>query len=239
MDSGGREAPADPRTRLVWDLPVRVIHWAIVVTAIGSYLTQEVLEDAFRYHVWCGYTMLVLVATRLVWGFVGPRHARFTSFVRGPRAVWRYARSLVRPPHETHAGHNPLGGWMVIALLAMLAAQAATGLFANDEIMEVGPLFGYVSVELSNELTSLHKRLFDWLAAAAGVHVLAVLGYLVVRRENLVTPMFTGRKPSQWVPPEQALGRSRAWLAIAIAALAAAALAWTVSRAPEASLSFF
>ncbi|HKZ73102.1 MAG TPA: cytochrome b/b6 domain-containing protein, partial [Steroidobacteraceae bacterium] len=132
MDPRPTDTIADPRTRLVWDLPVRVMHWGIVLAGIGSYVTQEIADDSFRLHVWCGYTMLVLVATRIAWGFAGPRHARFASFVRGPRAVLRYAASLVRAPHEIHAGHNPLGGWMVLLLLAMLMAQAVSGLFAND-----------------------------------------------------------------------------------------------------------
>src|SRR5688500_16260535 len=80
MDAPRSGAIADPRTRLVWDLPVRVMHWGIVLAGIGSYVTQEILDDAFRYHVWFGYTMLVLVLTRIVWGFVGSAHARFSSF---------------------------------------------------------------------------------------------------------------------------------------------------------------
>jgi cytochrome b len=215
------------------------MHWGIVLTGTGSYLTQEVLDDAFRWHVWCGCTMLVLVGTRIAWGFVGPAHARFSRFVRAPRAVWRYARSLVRAPHEVHAGHNPLGGWMVILLLAMLLAQATLGLFANDEIMETGPLFGYVSVETSDELTDIHEDLFDWIAIAAGLHVLAVFTYLIVRRENLITPMFTGRKPAAWVQPHEAIDRSRTGLALAIAVVLAGILGWIVRSAPEASLSFF
>jgi cytochrome b len=239
MHAAKGAAIADPHTRLVWDLPVRVMHWGIVAAGVGSYVTQELLDDAFRYHVWCGYTMLVLVTTRILWGFVGSRHARFSSFLRSPRAVWRYARSLARPPHEIHAGHNPLGGWMVIVLLGLICAQALSGLFANDEIAETGPLFGYVSVATSDELSDLHEDLFDWLLAAAGLHVTAVFMYLIVRRENLITPMLTGRKPAQWVPAGEAIDRSRAWRALIIAASVAAVLAWVVRSAPEASLSYF
>ncbi|MGH8286604.1 MAG: cytochrome b/b6 domain-containing protein [Steroidobacteraceae bacterium] len=238
MGAPGIEAVAHPRSRLVWDLPVRVMHWGIVIAGAGSYVTQKIVDDWFSAHVWFGYTMLVLVTTRIVWGFVGSRHARFASFVRGPAAAWRYARSLVRDLHELHAGHNPVGGWMVIVLLAMLLTQAVTGLFANDEIIETGPLFGYVSVATSDALTSLHEDLFDWLLVAAGAHVVAVLMYLFVRRENLIAPMITGRKPAEWVRADEAIDRSRAWLAVLIAAILAAALAWVVSSAPEASLSF-
>ncbi|HKZ73191.1 MAG TPA: cytochrome b/b6 domain-containing protein, partial [Steroidobacteraceae bacterium] len=233
------DAIADPRTRLVWDLPARVMHWGIVLAGVGSYVTQKVADDAFRLHLWCGYTMLVLVATRIAWGFVGPRHARFASFVRGPRAVLRYAASLVRRPHEIHAGHNPLGGWMVLLLLAMLMAQAVSGLFANDEVLETGPLFGYVTVSTSDALTDLHETLFDWLLVAAGAHIVAVLLYLLVRRENLIVPMLTGRKPAAWVRDEEAIDSSRAWLAALIATSVAGALALAVRSAPEASLSFF
>jgi cytochrome b len=230
---------ADPRTRLVWDLPVRVMHWGIVLVGVGSYVTQEVTDDYFWLHVWCGYAMFLLVATRIVWGFVGPRHARFASFVRGPRAVLRYALSLVRRPHEVHAGHNPLGGWMVVLLLALLLTQTVTGMFANDEVLETGPLFGYVSLSTSDDLTDVHEELINWLLVAAGAHVAAVLMYLLVRRENLIVPMLTGKKPAAWVREEEAIERSRAWLAVLIAAVLAGALALIVRNAPQATLSFF
>jgi cytochrome b len=226
--------PAPQGKALVWDLPVRVMHWSLVLAVCGSWATQELEGDWFRYHVWCGYAVLLLVTTRLLWGFVGTRHARFASFVRGPRAIIGYLRGGVQ-----YAGHNPLGALMVVALLLMLATQAITGLFANDQIMNTGPLFGYVSNATSDRLTSIHGQLFDLLLAAIAVHVAAAFVYLFLKRENLILPMITGRKPAEQVPPEQAIDASRAWLALLILAVLSGVLFWILRNAPEASLFMF
>ena len=218
----------------VWDLPVRVMHWSLVLAVCGSWATQELEGDWFRYHVWCGYAVLLLVTTRLLWGLVGTRHARFTNFLRGPRAILGYLRGGVH-----YAGHNPLGALMVIALLAMLLTQAITGLFANDQIMNTGPLFGYVSNATSDRLTSIHGQLFDLLLAAIALHVAAAFVYLFIKRENLILPMITGRKPTSQVSPGETISSSRAWLALLIFSLLSGGLYWILRNAPEASLFSF
>lgn len=225
--------------RLVWDLPVRIMHWGLVVAVAGSFVTQKAPGDWFRFHVWCGYAVLALTVTRILWGFFGTRHARFASFLRGAAATLRYGRSLIVPPYDRHAGHNPLGAWMVVLLLALLAMQATTGLFANDQIMNTGPLFGYVSIVTSDRLTSVHERLEEWILAAIALHVLAALAYLFVRRENLIGPMFTGTKPAAWVAADQAIRGSRLWLAALLFGAVCAAIAWIVRTAPEGSLALF
>lgn len=223
---------------LVWDVAVRIIHWALLVSVVGAWLTRELEGDWFAWHTRFGYAVLVLVATRIIWGFVGTRHARYADFLRGPRAIIRYLRSsgTSAPPH---AGHNPLGALMIIALLGMLLAQALTGLFANDQVFETGPLFGYVTIDTSDRLTSLHKQLFDWIVAAVAVHVAAAFFYLWARRENLILPMITGRKRPEHVPPGQGIESSRLWLALLVAAVLIIALVWVVRTAPEASLYVF
>jgi len=225
--------------RLIWDLPVRVIHWTLFVAILGSWYTQEAEGDLFRYHLWCGYTVLVLVLVRIAWGFVGTRHARFASFLRGPRAAVVYARELLSGRASGYPGHNPLGAWMVVLLLTLLLTQACTGLFANDQIMNTGPLFGFVSVALSDRLTSIHKTNFDWILVAGGVHIAAAFGYLLVKRENLITPMITGRKAEYAASAADAVSASRSWLAVLILLAVATGLAWIVRRAPEATLSIF
>lgn len=230
----GESVPPPRGGERVWDLPVRVMHWALVLAVCGSWATQEIEGDWFRYHVWCGYAVLLIVATRLLWGFVGTRHARFVSFVRGPKAIVGYLRSGAR-----HVGHNPLGALMVVALLLMLAAQAITGLFANDQIMNTGPLFGYISNSLSDRLTSIHRQLFDFLLAAIALHVAAAFAYLFLKRENLILPMITGRKPLAQVPPDQAIGSSRTWLALLLLGVLSGVLFWILQNAPLASLYAF
>lgn len=239
MEVHMNESDRKIRTRLVWDLPVRIIHWSLVVAVLGAWFTQDVATDGFTFHVWFGYAVLALVVTRIVWGIVGTRHARFGSFVRGPVVAARYTASLVRGRDTPHVGHNPLGAWMVVLMLAMLFAQAATGLFANDQIMDVGPLFGYVDAATSDRMTTAHKWLFDVLVIAIGVHVLAVAFHLVVKRHDLLVPMFSGRKSAAEVPPQESIPTSRVWLAALILAGVATTIAIVVRNAPEASLSFF
>jgi cytochrome b len=219
----------------VWDLPVRIFHWLLVLAVIGSYVTHRLGLSWFKYHLWCGYAVLVLVSARIVWGFVGTRHARFGQFLRGPGAMWRYLSGWKRGTQHA-IGHNPLGAWMVIALLLLLLAQALTGLYANDQITNTGPLFGYVSGATSDALSSWHHRIFNVLLGAIALHILAVLVYRLVRREDLITPMFSGRKQ---VPAGEAIRGSRTWLFALILIAVVLALWAIIAHAPEASLSIF
>lgn len=187
----------------VWDWPVRLVHWAMVVLLIALVITAKMGGNAMDWHVRAGESMLALVLFRVVWGFVGTRHARFTNFVRGPGAMLRYARSVMRPPHEIHVGHNPVGGWMVIALLLTLLIQASTGLFSNDDIATDGPLARWISKDLSDSISGFHLRNAWVVVALASAHIAAVLLYLVALKENLIKPMLHGAKtlPAQHAVP--------------------------------------
>jgi cytochrome b len=219
----------------VWDLPVRIFHWSLVGAVIAAFVTNKLGVRYFKFHVWAGYTVIVLVAFRLVWGLVGTRHARFWNFLRGPLETLTYARDLVAGKDRGYPGHNPLGALMVLALLAALGAQSVLGLFGNDEIYNVGPLYGAVSKEFSLVLTSIHRQLFYWLAGAIALHVLAVVAHKIFKNENLVRAMITGRKPHHAVPDGEAIHSSRLWLAILLAAGLAAGLAFIVLHAPAAA----
>ena len=224
----------------VWDPWVRLTHWLLVLSVAGAWATRKLPGDWFQWHTWLGFSTLVLVVTRLAWGFVGTRHARFGQFVRGPRATWRYARGLLAGRDVSTVGHNPLGALMVLALLGLLLAQACTGLFASDaDIFEFGPLSAYVSQTLSRSLTGWHQEIAATMLWFIGLHVIAVLSYLLVKRENLIWPMITGRKPAQQVPAAERISASRLWLALLVAMLLALALAWVVRSAPVAEPSFF
>jgi len=222
-------------SRLVWDLPVRVTHWALVLAVAGCWATHYAGVEWFAWHRRLGYTVLVLVMFRIVWGFVGTRHARFASFLRGPRALLAYLRQRGRAT----VGHNPLGGLSVLAFLALLLLQAATGLFANDEIMNMGPFYGWIAPELSNRITSLHRASSEWLLVLIGLHLAAVAFYVRVRRKPLVNAMVTGRKPAGDVPAGEAITGSRVLLACAIVAVLAIALTLAVRAAPESTIALY
>jgi cytochrome b len=225
--------------RLVWDWPVRITHWALVASVTGSYVTHRLGAAQFRYHRWFGYTALILVSVRILWGVVGTHHARFSSFVRAPAAVVRYLRDLLGGRAPRYAGHNPAGGWMVLLLLALLGAQAVTGLFANDDVMNTGPLYGYVLDSTSDRLAAWHRRLFDALLIAIALHIVAVGCYWVAGKTNLVRPMLTGYKSAAETRPSDAISSSRLWLWLVLMGAVAAALAWIIVRAPAASLFVF
>jgi cytochrome b len=178
----------------VWDLPTRLFHWALVALVATSFVTGKVGGNAMTWHLYSGYAILALVAFRIVWGFVGGRESRFATFLKGPGAVLRYARTLADRAAPRHAGHNPLGGWSVVLMIASLATQAGTGLFASDDIFVEGPL----AAKVSGATVALATRIHNWnqwvLIVLVSLHVAAIAFYALFKRENLVRPMLTGRK---------------------------------------------
>lgn len=182
--SGSRadSAAADiPQNRiLVWDLPVRVFHWLMVLCFAGAYLTAE--SERWRLlHVTLGYTMAGLVVFRLLWGLFGTRHARFSSFVRGPRALARYVGSLLRGQPEHFTGHNPAGAIAIVALLALALAVTASGWATYNEIA-------------GDWLEEAHEAAANTMLAIIGIHVAGVLVSSWMHKENLVRSMISGRK---------------------------------------------
>lgn len=232
-------AAGDGATRQVWDLPVRLFHWTIVLLVVAAYVTHRMGVTAFDWHRRCGYAVLVLVAFRIVWGLVGTRHARFGNFVRSPKRTLGYVGALLRGQHPLSVGHNPLGALMVLLLLAGLGAQAATGLFANDDIFNFGPLYGYVADATSKTLTSIHRQLYWWIVAAVALHVAAVVAHRLLAGENLVSAMITGRKPAASVPQDEAISGSRLLLALVLLAALAGLLAWIIQQAPQPAPDFY
>lgn len=179
----------------VWDVPTRLFHWFLVLLVTVSLITGNVGGvQGMDVHMLAGYVILALVVFRIGWGFVGSRHSRFSDFVAGPRRVIGYARDLLTGTHRPSLGHNPLGGWSVMALLTSLLLQAVTGLFANDDILTEGPLASRVGKATSNLLTAVHEINANVLYVLIGVHLAAITFYWLVQRENLVRPMLTGRK---------------------------------------------
>ncbi|CAB3758439.1 cytochrome B [Burkholderia puraquae] len=201
----GEPARSRPARILVWDAPLRVFHWLMVIAFAGVWLTAE--SERWRLmHVAFGYTMLALVAFRVVWGVAGTRHARFSSFVRSPAAVFRYVVSLANGRPEHHVGHNPAGA---VAIVAMLAMTVATGLTGWAAYTGNGESFG-----------DFHEGAANVMLVLVVVHVAAVLVSSVVHRENLAGAMVTGYK--RGVPID---GIRRAWWGIAVV-MTAAVIGW-------------
>lgn len=235
-----RETETGKSGTLIWDLPLRLCHWLLVLAVLGCWVTYRIGIEAFNWHVWCGYVVLVLAAFRIAWGFVGPRHARFADFVGGPTRIRRYARALFSSdPTQHFAGHNPLGALMVIFILLLLAVEALSGLFANDEVVSSGPLYGYVDDATSDAWSSLHRQGAKVVWVAVWLHIAAVFSYLLVKRDNLILPMITGRKQRSWLSAEEGVTSSQIWRALLTAAICAALVYWLVATAPSPSLILF
>lgn len=207
----------------LWDLPTRVFHWSIVVLVPAAWLTAE--TGNFDAHQWIGFTVIVLVATRLAWGVVGSRHSRFTDFLTGPRRVLGYVRGNV----EAGAGHNPLGGWGVMAMLALLALQSISGLYNNEDAVFEGPLYYGAEPALREVMHSIHEVAFNVLLALIGLHIAAVLYHQLRRGEKLIQAMWRGSAPGRE-------GRATPvpfWLALVLLSVAAVLLWWGLEQAPR------
>jgi cytochrome b len=177
IEAGGATPPA---TVKVWDLFVRVFHWSLVTLFVIAYATGDELE---KVHIAAGYAIATLLALRLVWGFVGPTHARFGNFVRSPRAVLSYMREALLLQAPRYLGHNPAGGAMIIALITSLIATCVTGV-----MMTTDAYWGAKWVEV------VHEALANVTVGLVALHVLGVLVTSFEHRENLVKAMVTGRK---------------------------------------------
>jgi cytochrome b len=187
----------------VWDLPVRLFHWALVILMTVSYVTGRAGGDWMKFHFWSGYAILTLILFRIAWGFVGSTTARFSNFVKGPAAIVTHLRELLGRTGPYDAGHNPMGGAMVVVLLFAVLAQAGTGLFSadTDTGLVTGPLATRIADAMVDKLTAFHHYWVNVLLALVAAHVAAVLVYLVWKRHNLVRAMITGAKPADEVVP--------------------------------------
>lgn len=205
--------------RLIWDIPTRLFHWLLVACILAQYLTAEVF-DAIDWHFKIGYFTLGLILFRLCWGFIGTTYAKFSQFLAGPSKVVAYAKTLTNKHSEEHAGHNPLGGWMVIALLLLVAAQGISGLFIGDDIFSNGPYYDAVSDATRDVMNAIHHTAFNVLLAAIVLHVGAVVFYARYKKQLLVPAMLHGKKTTK----AQGISSSRLLVAAILALIVIAAM---------------
>lgn len=188
-----RTTAETPLSVKVWDLPTRLFHWGLVGAVVLQWWTAEQLD--YDLHFTAGQAILALLLARIAYGFIGPDTARFSTFLKGPGATLAYARTIAAPDGPKHAGHNPLGGWMTLALILTLLALSITGLLSNEDVYYTqAPLAHLVPGDISDEMTGLHKDLFDVLLALIGVHITANVLQNVTKEHDLIAAMITGCK---------------------------------------------
>lgn len=207
------------RTIRVWDLPTRLFHWLLFVLMVAAIVSVKIGGNAMEWHGRFGHLIFGLIVFRLVWGVIGSTTARFAHFVRGPAAIRAYLQGRWRG-----IGHNPLGALSVLALLGITGFQASIGLFANDDIAFRGPLAALVSTDTSNLLTGWHRQAEWFIYALVGLHVVAVLYYTHVRKDNLVKPMVMGSK--KVTDPTLEPTRGDGMIAFVLALVITAAALW-------------
>jgi cytochrome b len=208
----------------IWDLPTRLFHWALVLCVVFSVVSAKLGGNAMAWHMRSGYAILALVSFRILWGLVGGRWSRFSSFFYSPAALMRYLRREPLPGDHFEVGHNPLGAFSVLAMLVWILLQASSGLVADDEIVTTGPLIRFVSGKVSELATSYHTTLGQWgLYGLVAMHVVAVFYYATRKRKNLLRPMFSGDKHvGHGVPSTQDSWATRLFALTLLGACAAA-----------------
>ena len=213
---------SERRSIRLWDLPLRLVHWSLVVLLAALWWTSE--HDQTELHEKLGYITLGVLLFRLYWGLLGSSTARFSQFVKGPRAIAAYLRGRL----GANVGHNPLGALSVLLLLGLMIAEVGLGLFTQDvDGIEAGPLAQYISYETADWAREWHEFLFNVILGVVALHVLAILFYLVAKRDNLVGPMITGRK--RFDEPVEAPRMASAANAL-VGILLSAAITWFVSK---------
>lgn len=206
----------------VWDWPLRLFHWLLVVGVVGAYVTGTLGGNLTEWHARFGSLTLGLLVFRVLWGFIGSTHARFINFFPTFSRLLAYAKG-----DWIGVGHNPAGALAVFALLSVLFILVGSGLFANDDIAFEGPLYDLIDKDLSDTLSGWHQRAVNVLLFLVGLHVLAILFYQKVKKADLVAPMLTGKKrvPKSLAPGDiRPVGSLRLIASLSIAA----AVVWVV-----------
>lgn len=189
------DSPANVERVKIWDPALRLFHWALVIAVAAAWGLGEFGPDIMTLHFYAGYAVCGLLAFRLVWGLVGPKTARFSHFIYGPKTVLGYMSGMFKREPSYWPGHNPVGAFAAFGLLAILIAQAVTGLMSDpDDYINVGPLASYVGYDMAVQANRLHHLLSKAVMIIVVLHLAAIFFYKIWKRENLITPMITGWK---------------------------------------------
>jgi cytochrome b len=216
------------KKKLIWDIPTRLFHWAIVISLCYSWYSMEIEED-LDHHFLSGYIALGLILFRLIWGLIGSRYARFGSFVYRPSEIVAYAKTFFGRDGSKYAGHNPMGGLSVLVLLLLILIQAGTGMFADDEYYYFAPLNQFVSPGTASVITEYHGMNAKFILGFALLHIVAIIFYRLYKREELAMAIITGRKTDNHDRFESIPG-SRLPIAFILAIVVAAAVYGVVNH---------
>ncbi|NKB37703.1 MAG: cytochrome B [Gammaproteobacteria bacterium] len=213
---------SEKKSYLIWDIPTRLFHWLLVCLVVFSWYSIEI-EENLDWHFISGYCVLSLLLFRCLWGMIGTRHARFKNFLFKPATIISYALTLRVKNSQIYAGHNPLGGVSVIAMLVILLLQTITGLFASDGDFYFGPLSDYVSTRTSDVLTEIHHFNTNIIYALIILHLLAIAFYTFYKKQKLLSAMFNGKKTLD-SGSNQAIENSRITVALVVVVVCSVAV---------------
>lgn len=217
------------KKHLIWDVPLRIFHWLLVVSILGSWYTSNQDNGLIEYHLILGYVALGLIIFRVFWGFLGTTHSRFSHFLPTFSKLVIYVKTFrSNDVSPNHPGHNPMGSLMVVFMLTIIFLQAVSGLFMNDDIYTTGPYYGTLDGNVEAIFVFIHRNSFDFILGAIALHLSAIIFYKVIKKQSLVLPMVTGKKDEPDVSKKDSINHSKIGLAILIAIVVIAFVYWLV-----------
>ena len=221
-----QDVPPPTQSVEIWDFPTRIFHWTLVITVFVAFFTGEDDIPVFILHTYLGYVVGLLVVFRLFWGVVGIRYARFWDFVRPWSVIRSYARKLMRLSPPRYIGHNPLGGLMILAILATLAVVVVTGMAAGVDEGAIIPFFSGMPSWIAKIAEDVHEGFANFLMVLVAIHVAGVIFDGILTGENLIKAMINGHKLiDQSIEPAPRVG---AWRSVFLAVLLGMAWVWMV-----------
>ncbi|MGB0958786.1 MAG: cytochrome b/b6 domain-containing protein [Halocynthiibacter sp.] len=179
----------------IWDLPLRIFHWSLATLVITNLIIGEISPADMSLHFYIGYGIIGLLVFRVIWGLIGPKNARFVNFIYGPRTTFSYLKTLPMRKPSHWVGHNPMGALSVFALLGLLGIQSLSGLFADPEdYINAGPFADQVDAATNQMASGWHETLSSLLIVLVVLHIGAILFYKFWKKDDLITPMVTGKR---------------------------------------------